>query len=213
VGGVERAMSLAERVSNAAARLLERRTSRRTVLSKAALAGSAFAVAPIRYLIRPGTAWAVIGPGNCSSGLCLDGYTAFCCEIEHGQNTCPNGTYVAGWWKCTAYNGGGLCDKEGVRYYIDCNRKPGHTFPGGCQCARGDCSKRRVDCNHFRYGQCNTQIHGTTEVVCRLVVCKSPAEYAQFNCNDTLMVDDNTCSHEAGCLHDVAIQLPGGGGA
>jgi hypothetical protein len=45
------------------------------------------------------------------------------------------------------------------------------------------------------------------------VVCKSPADYAQFNCNDTLMVDDNTCSHEAGCLHDVAIQLPGGGGA
>ena len=106
--------------------------------------------------LRPGTAWAVIGPGNCGSGLCLDGYTAFCCEIEHGRNTCPNGTYVAGWWKCTSYKGGGLCNAEGVRYYVDCNRIPGHVFPGGCQCARGDCHRRRIDCNHFRYGQCNT---------------------------------------------------------
>ncbi len=110
--------------------------------------------------------------------------------------------------------GSGACATgTGVRYYLDCNRMPGQSFPGGCQCANGDCGKRAVDCNHFRYGQCNTQVRGTTEVVCRLVICQNPATVAEFNCNDTEMVDDNTCSHEAGCLKGLAIQLPGGGGA
>ena len=104
--------------------------SRRSAIARAAVAGSALAVAPVRYLVRPGTAWAVIDPNSCSGGLCTDGYTAFCCEIEHGRNTCPNGTYIAGWWKCTNYRGGGLCHNEGVRYYIDCNRIPGHVLPG-----------------------------------------------------------------------------------
>jgi hypothetical protein len=154
----------------------------------------------------------VISPADCAGGLCTDGYTAFCCEIEHGYNTCPPGTYVAGWWKCTSYGGRGLCHNEGVRYYLDCNRMPGATFPGGCQCANGTCSQRAVDCNHFRYGQCNTQISGTTEVVCRLVSCQHPASYAGFNCNRTLMIDDNTCTHEARCLDGLATPLPGGGG-
>jgi hypothetical protein len=202
-----------ERVASAVARLLERRMSRRRVLSRAALAGSAFAVAPVRYLIRPGTAWAVIRPHDCKKGLCTDGYTAFCCEIERGRNTCPDGTYIAGWWKCTAYNGRGLCADDGVRYYLDCNRIPGRVFPGGCQCAGGLCSRRRVDCIHFRYGQCNTQIGGTTEVVCRLVICQHPATVPGLNCNATQKVDNRTCKHEAPCLQPLAVQLPGGGGA
>jgi hypothetical protein len=203
-----------ERLVRRVGRLLERRISRRGMLSRAALAGSAFAVAPVRYLVRPGTAWAVIGPGDCPpNSKCNDGWTAFCCEIEHGRNTCPPSSYVAGWWKCTAYRGSGLCHEEGVRYYIDCNRLPHHVFPGGCQCAHGDCGRRRVDCNHFRYGQCNTQIAGTTEVACRLVICENPASVAGLNCNPTEMVDDRTCVHEAGCLEGLAVQLPGGAGA
>jgi hypothetical protein len=206
-------MSIARTLAQRAGALLERRSSRRSVLSRAAIAGAAFAVAPVRYLIRPGTAWAVIRPGDCSSGLCLDGYSAFCCEIEHRDNTCPPGTYVAGWWKCTSYVGRGLCHADGVRYYLDCNRTPGAVFPGACQCANGDCRKRRVDCNQFRYGQCNTQIAGTTEVVCRLVICQHPASVAELSCNNTLMIDDSVCAHEANCLEGLAVQLPGGGGA
>jgi hypothetical protein len=204
---------IAERLARAAGSLLERRTSRRGALAKAALGGSAFAVAPLRYLLRPDPAWAVIGPGDCRSGLCTDGYTEFCCQIQHGNNRCPAGTYVAGWWKCTDYAGHGLCHDAGVRYYVDCNRVPGTVFPGGCQCARGDCNRRRVDCNHFRYGQCNTQVVGTTEVVCRLVICQNPASVPGMNCNGTEMVDNKTCTHEAGCLKGLAEQLPGGGGA
>jgi hypothetical protein len=205
-------VSVSERLAASIGGLLERRISRRGALARAAVAGSAMAVAPLRYLLRPGTAWAVISPGDCGSGLCTDGYTAFCCEIEEGRNRCPEGSYIAGWWKCTDYRGGGLCHREGVRYYLDCNRVPGETFPGGCQCALGECSRRRVDCNHFRYGQCNTGVAGTTEVVCRLVICQHPADYPALGCNDTLMVDNRTCSHEAGCLRGVAEQLPGGGG-
>ena len=194
--------------------LLERRTSRRGALSRAAVAGAAFAVAPVRYLVRPGTAWALLRPQDCPSGSkCTDGYTAFCCEIERGRNTCPDGTYVAGWWKCTSYRGPGLCHDQGVRYYLDCNRIAGQVFPGGCQCANGDCNQRRVDCNHFRYGQCNAQVPGITEVVCRLVICQNPATVGAMNCNGTEMTDDNTCTHEAGCLEGLAVQLPGGGGA
>ncbi len=205
---------LSERLATSVGSLLERRLSRRSALSRAAVAGSAFAVAPVRYLVRPGTAEAVIKPQLCPpNSRCNDGYTAFCCEIERGLNTCPANTYVAGWWKCTDYRGSGLCNPQGVRYYVDCNRTPGQSFPGGCGCAQGDCHRRRVDCNHFRYGQCNTQVQGTTEVVCRLVICQSPATVPGFACNGTLMIDDNTCAHEAGCLKDLAVRLPGAEGA
>ena len=91
----------------AAGSLLERRTSRRGLLARAALAGSAMAVAPLRYLLRPVSAWAVIHPHLCGSGLCADGYTAFCCEINEGKNVCPSGTFIGGWWKCTRYTGSG----------------------------------------------------------------------------------------------------------
>jgi hypothetical protein len=207
--------SITERMAESLGSLLDRRLSRRGAIAKAAVAGSAFAVAPVRYLVRPGTALAVISPGsNCPPGSsCNDGYTAFCCEIEHGRNVCPTGAYVAGWWKCTSYKGHGLCHAEGVRYILDCNRVPGHGFPGGCQCANNDCNNRRVACNLFRYGQCNTQVATTTEVVCRLVICQHPATVSGLGCNSTEMIDDNTCAHEAGCLEGLAVPLPGGGGA
>jgi hypothetical protein len=204
---------LTDQLVEAAGAVLDRRTSRRGLLARAALVGSALAVSPLRYLLRPTSAWAVISPGSCSGGLCNDGWTAFCCEINHGSNTCPPHTYTAGWWKCTAYRGHGLCSSEGVRYYVDCNRTPGAGFAGGCQCANNDCNQRRVDCNHFRYGQCNTQIAGTTEVVCRLVVCRNPSTVPSMNCNPTEMVDYRTCSHDNLCLEGLGVQLPGGGGA
>ncbi|MGH2895069.1 MAG: hypothetical protein ACRDPM_17635, partial [Solirubrobacteraceae bacterium] len=195
------------------ARLLEARLSRRSALTRIALAGSALAVAPVRYLLYPGTALGVVVPGRCRDGLCTDGYTAFCCEINQGLNTCPAGTFVGGWWMCTDYRGHQLCHGSGIRYYIDCNNFPGHPFPGGCRCANDDCSHRRQACNVFRYGQCNTHIKGTTTVVCRVVTCEKPSRIEALNCNATLMIDDAVCGHEAGCLEPMAFQLPGSGGA
>ena len=54
-----------DRLVAAASRLLERRTSRRGVLIRIAIGGSALAVAPLRYLLRPGSAMAVITCRNC----------------------------------------------------------------------------------------------------------------------------------------------------
>lgn len=201
------------RLVDGSARLLEARFSRRTALTRVAVAGSALAVAPLRYLLYPNTALGVVVPGSCRDGLCTDGYTTFCCEIDHGLNTCPAGTFVGGWWMCTDYRGHQLCEGSGVRYYIDCNNFPGHPFPGGCRCANNDCSHRRQACNVFRYGQCNTQIKGTTTVVCRVITCEKPSRIESLNCNSTLMIDDAVCGHEAGCLEPMAVQLPGTGGA
>jgi hypothetical protein len=208
---LEAAMS--ERLARALGGLLERRTSRRGLLARSAVAGAALAVAPVRYLLRPETAWAVVTGAHCpASSRCNDGYTAFCCEIDRGENRCPHGTYVAGWWKCTHYRGGGLCSAEGVRYYLDCNRVPGVPYPGGCQCANGSCHERGVDCNLFRYGQCNTDVAYTTEVVCRLVICENPATVPGLNCSHTLMIDNAVCRHEANCLQGLAVELPPGDG-
>ncbi len=203
----------ATRLVDSSARLLEMRFSRRSVLQQIALTGSALSVAPLRYLLYPVSALAVVVPGDCAGGLCTDGYTAFCCEINHNLNSCPSGTFPGGWWMCTDYRGNQLCEAEGVRYYVDCNRLPGSPLPGVCRCAYNDCSNRRVACNIFRYGQCNTQIAGTTAVVCRVVTCVNPGSIPEFNCSYSTMVDDSVCAHEAPCLEPPALQLPGVGGA
>ena len=198
-----------ERAARAAGALLERRTSRRGLLARAALAGSAFAVAPLRYLLRPVSAWAVVAPQNCSPGsLCNDGFTEFCCSITGGHNACPAGSYIGGWWKCTHYGGSRLCGAQGVRYYVDCNLEPGQHGPG-CHCAGDSCGRRRVACNRFRYGQCNTGVAGVTPIVCRIVTCVNPATIPGFNCNATYMQDDSTCGQEAGCLSERHVRIVG----
>ncbi|MGI8429248.1 MAG: MauE/DoxX family redox-associated membrane protein, partial [Solirubrobacteraceae bacterium] len=203
---------IGERLVGSSALFLERRCSRRTALLRIAVAGSALCVAPLRYLLYPGSALAAISPSSCSGGLCTDGYTAFCCEINHGLNSCPGGTFPGGWWMCTDYRGSQLCSDQGVRYYVDCNRLPGHHFPGGCHCANGRCSERRVACNVFRYGQCNPQIPGTTEVVCRMVTCQNPGSIPGLHCSSSVSVDNAVCGHDVPCLKPRAIELAGAGG-
>lgn len=179
---------------------LERKTTRHGFLSRAALVGSAFAVAPLRFLIRPESAHAVVTCAGCSGGSkCCGGWTEFCCTINGGVNACPPYAYVAGWWKCTSYKGSRLCADEGVRYYIDCNRRPGQRCPGGCRCANNECGNWKTCCNTFRYGQCNTDQAGVTEVVCRVIMCVNPCSVYAF-CDCTPKLNDATCGHEASCL-------------
>jgi hypothetical protein len=200
-----------DRLLTSSAQLLERRFSRRGMLVRLAAAASALTVAPLRYLLYPVSAEAAISPDQCASGLCTDGFTAFCCQIDHGHNSCPTGTFTGGWWMCTDYPGRKLCADQGVRYYVDCNATPGHPYPGGCRCAGGDCGERKVNCNVFRYGQCNAQVEGVTAVVCRLVVCENPSRISELNCSASLAVDDSVCDHEAPCL-DPGIPVTVGGG-
>jgi hypothetical protein len=188
---------------------------RRSFLLRVAVFGSALAAAPLRYVLYPGTALAaVVGPWDCPTGDCRDGYTAFCCEINSGgANTCPTGTFPGGWWMCTDYSGRHLCSEQGVRYYVDCNALPGHPFAGGCRCANDNCNERRVACNVFRYGQCNTEIEGTTAVVCRMVTCENPSTISELHCSASLAVDDAVCGHDVPCLEPRALELAGAAGA
>jgi hypothetical protein len=193
---------------------LGQRVSRRNLLVRAAVAGSALAVAPIRYLTEPISASTLVTCSNCSSSAaCSGGYSTFCCTLT-GSNSCPSYTELGGWWKCTNYTGTKMCDAQNVRWYVDCNRKSGQNCPTGtvrpygvtgscpsqCHCANDNCSQRKTCCNNFKYGQCNVN-SPVTQVVCRVVKCTRPCDVWPNQCNCSPYAEDNnTCSHEAGCL-------------
>lgn len=186
------APSLAERlVDRLSGGVFARATSsRRGFLGASVLAGTAFAVDPWGYLTRPADAYSTVcGPG----AECNDGWSAFCCTINHGSNTCPPGSFVGGWWK--ADNSRFCCGS--ARYYIDCNARCGSDWK--CHCAHGSCDKRRVACNQFRYGQCNQQISCYGPVVCRVVSCAPPWKL-DHSCTTASATDNATVSHSAPCL-------------
>jgi hypothetical protein len=184
--------TLAVRAVDRLSRLMAgRSTTRRRFLYRAVMVGSALAVDPLGYVLKPGTAYASVCG---SSDTCGGGWSAFCCTINGGANTCPDHTYVAGWWKVDASS---FC-LGAPRYYIDCNRRPDRSC--SCRCSSGPgCDRRRVCCNVFRYGQCNTQIGGVTQVVCRVVTCTPPWEWDPA-CGRTVRTSDSTRSHTSTCL-------------
>ncbi len=177
-------------VDRAAGLLAGRGFGRRRFLYRFAVIGSALALDPLKFLTRPTPAYAsVCGSGN----TCSAGWSVFCCTINNGANTCPSGSYVAGWWKVDA---SAFC-LGSARYYIDCNRLPGSSC--NCRCNTTGCDHRRVCCNVFRYGQCNTHIGGVTEVVCRLITCTPPWKWDP-SCGRTVRTDNETRSHSSRCL-------------
>ena len=118
-----------------------------------------------------------------------------CCSINNGHNTCPPNTFPGGWWKAdrSSYCGGA------ARYYIDCNAKPGVALRAATATPAA-ATTGWVACNVFRYGQCNTQIHGTTAVVCRQISCRPPWEVYPGHCGTSSATDNNTAEHNAPCL-------------
>jgi hypothetical protein len=173
-------------------RLARKAPSRRTFLAAATVGGAALAVDPFGYLTKPQSAYAAVcGPG----ANCNDGWSAMCCSINKGHNTCPPGSYPGGWWKAdrSSYCGGA------ARYYIDCNATPGTHWR--CHCNSGSCDHRYVACNVFRYGQCNTQVKGVTAVVCRQISCRPPWELYPGHCGHSSATDNNTAEHTAPCLN------------
>lgn len=163
------------------------KTSRRSFLTKTAVVGSALAVGPLDFVLKPGTAYGYL------CGTCSDGWTAFCCTINSGRNACPPGSFVAGWWK--ADNAAYCCGS--ARYIIDCNA----TCPTqcSCRCGGGSCDNRRTCCNQFRYGQCHTEIACYGPVVCRVATCVVPWVYDP-SCTTTVRTDNRTVDHGAPCL-------------
>lgn len=200
-----------QRLAERTAMAIEGGTDRRSFLRKMALVGSALMTAPLDWVLRPVTAYAAIcGPAS----ECAQGYTVFCCTVNRGINRCPPGTFVGGWWK--ANNSDYCCDADGsprARYIIDCHPEcrcttgcSGSAFCSSscwgckCRCNDGDtCDRRRVCCNVFRYGQCNTDIGCSGPVACRMITCTPP--YLLYDeCGTTLRTDDFTANHTAPCL-------------
>jgi hypothetical protein len=182
-----------------ASSVLERHTDRRGFLRRSAIFGSALATDPARLVMRPVSAYAAIcscSGYSCTCGSrCCDGYTEFCCTIT-GQNSCPPGTALGGWWKA---DGSGYCG--GPRYYLDCNTTPGNSGVCSCGCANGNCNNRKACCTHFRYGQCHQEIPTMGAIYCRVVTCTPPWQL-DATCTTTLAVDNNTRFHDAPCLHE-----------
>ena len=193
-----------------AAAFLERKTSRRSFLAKAAVVGSAVVAAPAAYVLRPNSAYgALCGPDS----SCGAGYTVFCCSISRGMNKCPPGTFVGGWWK--ADNSAFCCDAQGrrqARYYIDCQGECTKCTSGcgdgfcdsacvncSCRCGDNGCDNRKACCNYFRYGQCHQEIGCSGPVACRVVMC-TPPWLVYPSCGSTSATDNRTGPHTADCL-------------
>lgn len=182
-----------------------RPVSRRDVLVGATVAATALATKPKEYALTPVAAYATIcGPGNTASS----GWTVFCSTVNRGVNNCPPGSFAAGWWKAadSSWCGGGY------RYIVDCNAKCSKCTTGcsdnmcdsrcwSCSCGTGStasCDQRRVCCNAFRYGQCNTHIKCSGGVHCRVVSCVPPYRFA--SCTTTSLSDNRTSEHSAASL-------------
>jgi hypothetical protein len=210
-------------MTDAASGFLAGRIGRRTLLSRAAMAGSALTVAPKDFLLKPVSAYGAIctcaGGTSCDCGAaCCDGYTEFCCNIT-GANSCPPGAVIAGWWKA---DGSGLCVDSGVdrpRYYMDCNAAAaGPCGPGGvttattqcsCGCRDGSCNNRRQCCVAFRYGQCHNEIPCLGPIVCRVVSCTPPWQL-EPTCSTVVATDNFTRFQTAPCLAPPPPPPPSG---
>lgn len=185
---------------------LERRTSRRGFLMRVVAVGSAMAIGPVRYLVRPESAWAQLQPSDCSGSRCSTSkFTEFCCSLNQGYNMCPSGTFIAGWWKAKAPTGSAIC-KQGARYYVDCARfnQNNCTRPPGC--VNSSCNCRRTCEIYFSYFNCNVkkQHNQKSWVVCRMVVCVNPCkinggQIGKANCTCKGTYDNATRFHEACC--------------
>ena len=196
-------------VTSALGDFLNERTTRRSFVARATLTAAALSVAPVDFLLKPGSAYAAICecvPGtNCGcSQMCCDGYTQFCCTINGGVNACPPGTFAGGWWKA---DGSAYC--AGPRYYIDCQGYcqgcgcgSGSFCPScdglACECALGSCDNRHIGCTEFRYGQCHQEIGCSGRIACRVVSC-TPPWVLDSTCTTVAQTDDNTANHYAPC--------------
>jgi hypothetical protein len=196
---------IADRIVTSLSQRIGRGSTRRGFLATTAVVGSALLVHPLRYLLRPGTAYAALcGP----DAGCDSGWTAMCCSINGGANSCPPGSIPAGWWKA---DNSSFCNGA-ARYYLDCNATcgPCGCGPNGlcapgcyacqCHCASGTCDERHVCCTEFRYGQCNQDVACLGPIVCRVVTCVPPWQF-DSSCTTTSATANATAFHDAPCLH------------
>ena len=205
-------MSVSTAVTERAARFLEGRLSRRSMINRSAFVGSAVAIgAGLDLALRPGSAYGQIcecGNAGCGCGsTCCSGFTEFCCAVT-GYNYCPSNTVMGGWWMAdnSSYCGG-------PRYYMDCNAicacdtgcggvfafcEPGCDETGPCGCGSQGCNSFLESCLQFRYGQCNQNVACVGRIVCRVVACVPPWTIDP-SCTTAVAVDNGTAEQNESC--------------
>ncbi len=199
-------MTISTTITDRASTFLDRRTGRRSFLTKTAMVGSALTAASADFVFRPNSAYAAVCSCNGRScncaDLCCDGYTEFCCQI-YGQNSCPPNTLLAGWWKV---DNSSYCSGS-ARYYMDCNKaspacncgSAGVCRGSDTQCQCRQCGNRKDGCTAFRYGNCNNQVACVGPIMCRVVTCTKPWEIDP-GCSTVSRTDNNTRFHHRPCL-------------
>jgi ribosomal protein L24E len=211
--------ALVERTSN----FLGSRLSRRSLINRAAFAGSAVAIgAGVDLALKPGTAYGAIcscgNPGCGCGSTCCSGFTDFCCSVNGGYNYCPTNTVMGGWWKA---DNSSFCG--GPRYYMDCNATCQCTTGCGngfhfcdtecdgtdCGCGPNGCSSYMTGCLQFRYGQCNQDVNCMGRIVCRVVACVPPWE-VDPTCTTAVAVDNGTAEQTVACWTTAVPSPPCG---
>ncbi len=208
-------MSFTAGLAEGASRLVGRHVSRRSFITRSAMAGSAVVIgAGLDLALKPGTAYGYIcqcGNGTCGCGTtCCSGFTEFCCAVNGGYNYCPAGTVMGGWWKAdnSSYCG------TGPRYYMDCNATC-HCQTGEyagfcsttcdgltCACGATGCNSFLVGCLQFRYGQCNQNVPVVGRILCRVVACVPPWEITA-SCTTASANDTGTAEQDVPCWTDA----------
>ena len=146
-----------QKLVSTAMTVLEHRTSRRGLLARIAIGASAMAVAPIRFLVRPESAWAITCSSCSPSSTCCSQTTScFCCTIT-GSNNCPTNTHRCGWWFCS---GNGIT-------YIDCCGNCGSAF-----CCSGSCGNRQGCRNGREYTNCGCAMSSCSCVTQNVIHCR-----------------------------------------
>jgi len=207
-------------VTDVVAGWLDTKLSRRSLLSRGAIAATALATNPLGYALRPGTAFdSLYSPLDlaCPRGSrCLSGFSEFCCTLNDGYNWCPEGSVIGGWWKADYSS---YCN--GARYYLDCNATCScHTGCGGgfqfcdtscdgqhCECGQHNCNNWVTGCFQFRYGQCNQHVTCLGRIICRVVSCEAPWD-VDSSCTRTLAVDNGTAEMNVSCNTKIPAPPP-----
>jgi hypothetical protein len=168
----DRLMQLSDSATNKASKVLDKpsdildQTTRRSFLERVTLTATALAVGPVRFLIRPESAWAITCSNCPPSSSCCDQNSAFCCSLTGVGNFCPGGSSECGYWQCGTNN----------LYYIDCCTSTGCT----CHCGNQSCAYRKSCCNPRFYSNCTGGATGP--VVCRVTRQRRP-DFCDFQCS------------------------------